>query len=89
MSESKISLNHWIYPDIHTGLDPYVNWIEWHNPNTIGFDNHFKLYLGIVKWINDNVNDYFENCQWTKVGDCIYVRFKDADDYVRFMLKWS
>ena len=67
---------------------PDYSWYEWSNANQIGFTNHFKLYNDIVKWVFDNEYDV-NDINWIKLGDCIYVRFRNEQDYLIFLLKFG
>ena len=64
-------------------------WFAHAIPNTIGFNNHFKLYNDIVFWIRDNLRHHTQDARWIKIGDCIYVQFKNEKDYVWFMMRWA
>lgn len=68
---------------------PY-GWVgEWTNPNTIGFEKHFRLYQEITDWIVNNIHNPYGNCKWTKTGDCIYVQFRKQKDMAWFLLRWT
>jgi hypothetical protein len=58
-------------------------------PNTMGFDRHFQMYRDIVAWIRLHVKDPTHNVMWTKIGDCIYVRFRNEQDRNWFVLRFG
>lgn len=71
-------------------LDP--TWHSWSCPNNhitnIGFKGHAELYMDIVRYIFDQ-NYTIDRVHFIKMGDCIYVRFKEDRDYMLFVLKFG
>jgi len=58
-------------------------------PNTTCFDDHYQTYVGIINWIEGNIERPYRNAHWSKIGDCIYVNIRKKDDFARFLLRWS
>lgn len=78
---------------------PAINWNDSALPlgwagelsyaNTIGFSAHMRLYINMVEWITDNVDNARKNCKWAKLGDCIYIQFRKKKDMVWFSLRFG
>jgi hypothetical protein len=58
-------------------------------PNTQGFEEHFRLYKDMVEHIMSNVANPHDNVLWTKIGDCIYVKFRKEKDLMWFKLRFG
>lgn len=58
-------------------------------PNNTNFNDHWKFYLDTIRWIKDNIENHRSNVLWTKIGDCIYFKFRKERDYALFLLRWS
>ena len=70
-------------------LDP--TWHKWEHANGIDGIGHYrqlKLYYDIVEWIN-LMNFDRDDVKWMKMNDCIYVRFRNEQDYLAFVLKFG
>jgi len=56
--------------------------------NTMGFSAFFKMYTDISKWIIDNIDNPRANAHWTRLGDCMYFKFRKSKDMLFFKLSW-
>ena len=58
-------------------------------PNRTNFDDHLQQYINMIEWIKQNVADPYQNVLWTKIGDCIYIQFRQRKDMLWFTLRFG
>lgn len=78
-------------PEPNWPEQPY--WFGWSGeltyPNRTNFDDHFQQYRDMVEWIKENIKNPEQNVFWNKIGDCIYVRFRNQKDKNWFAMRFG
>jgi len=77
-------LDNWPYPYYSSGLPE-----GWAGEHKIGDAIGLELYTEVVKWIRSSVKNPTNNVYWTKIGECIHVKFRKKQDYVLYWLKYG
>ena len=58
-------------------------------PNRTNFEDHYNTYVDMLNFVSTNVKNYHNNCQWTKIGDCVYFMFRKQKDLSWFIMRFG
>ena len=53
------------------------------------FYDKIDTYLGILSWIEINVERPRSNMQWTRIANTMHLRFRKEKDLIMFLLRWG